>query len=370
MIGGTPPSDRSSRVTWPGDCGEAPPRRRAGAPGAGGVPHRRGAPHRRRAGPSRGDAGDDVGPPGRRRDPDHDRHRRAAVRVPGRGEAGRGARRLLGSRCRSGRPRRRGLHRRVHRLPAPAGRSPGARGRRRAGPARLVAASGPARGRVRAHQRAHARRRAARGDRSTWSSPTCRSSHCAPWPPRCVACATPSAEFVLLVKPQFEAGPARVGRGGIVRDPEVHAAVLGEVADRAGRRRSVRHGGGRIADQGGRGQPRVPRAGRPHRTRAPGAARSRRSPGPRRRHEGRHPSPPRARRGDRPRPRRCSLARRARCRRRAAEDRGRARRPARARGRPRDRSPTASTSCCRSAATARCCARSTRRTKPGSRCSA
>jgi len=45
-----------------------------------------------------------------------------------------------------------------------------------------------------------------------------------------VASATEGADFVLLVKPQFEAGPARVGRGGIVRDPEVHAAVLVEVA--------------------------------------------------------------------------------------------------------------------------------------------
>ena len=44
-----------------------------------------------------------------------------------------------------------------------------------------------------------------------------------------LACATAEADFVLLVKPQFEAGPARVGRGGIVRDPEVHAAVLTEV---------------------------------------------------------------------------------------------------------------------------------------------
>ena len=47
--------------------------------------------------------------------------------------------------------------------------------------------------------------------------------------PALVACSTESATFVLLVKPQFEAGPARVGRGGIVRDPEVHAAVLHEV---------------------------------------------------------------------------------------------------------------------------------------------
>jgi 23S rRNA (cytidine1920-2'-O)/16S rRNA (cytidine1409-2'-O)-methyltransferase len=49
--------------------------------------------------------------------------------------------------------------------------------------------------------------------------------------PALIACATDTADFVLLVKPQFEAGPARVGRGGIVRDPDVHAAVLREVAD-------------------------------------------------------------------------------------------------------------------------------------------
>ena len=36
------------------------------------------------------------------------------------------------------------------------------------------------------------------------------------------------------MKPQFEAGRARVGKGGIVRDPEVHRAVLREV--RAGLR--------------------------------------------------------------------------------------------------------------------------------------
>lgn len=40
---------------------------------------------------------------------------------------------------------------------------------------------------------------------------------------------TADAELVLLVKPQFEAGRARLGRGGIVRDPDVHRAVLGEV---------------------------------------------------------------------------------------------------------------------------------------------
>ena len=37
--------------------------------------------------------------------------------------------------------------------------------------------------------------------------------------------------MVVLVKPQFEAGRGRVGGGGVVRDPAVHQAVLGEVRD-------------------------------------------------------------------------------------------------------------------------------------------
>lgn len=36
----------------------------------------------------------------------------------------------------------------------------------------------------------------------------------------------PGGEVVALIKPQFEAGRERVGRGGVVRDPRVHAAVL------------------------------------------------------------------------------------------------------------------------------------------------
>ena len=36
----------------------------------------------------------------------------------------------------------------------------------------------------------------------------------------------PGGSVVALVKPQFEAGRAQVGRGGVVRDPAVHAAVL------------------------------------------------------------------------------------------------------------------------------------------------
>jgi 23S rRNA (cytidine1920-2'-O)/16S rRNA (cytidine1409-2'-O)-methyltransferase len=44
--------------------------------------------------------------------------------------------------------------------------------------------------------------------------------------PAMARCTTEHAELVLLVKPQFEAGRSRVGRGGIVRDPDVHRAVL------------------------------------------------------------------------------------------------------------------------------------------------
>jgi len=49
--------------------------------------------------------------------------------------------------------------------------------------------------------------------------------------PALVRCTTAHADLVLLVKPQFEAGRARVGKGGIVRDPDVHRAVLREVTD-------------------------------------------------------------------------------------------------------------------------------------------
>jgi 23S rRNA (cytidine1920-2'-O)/16S rRNA (cytidine1409-2'-O)-methyltransferase len=48
--------------------------------------------------------------------------------------------------------------------------------------------------------------------------------------PPALALARPGAVLVALVKPQFEAGPGAVGRGGIVRDPAVHAAVRARVA--------------------------------------------------------------------------------------------------------------------------------------------
>ena len=49
--------------------------------------------------------------------------------------------------------------------------------------------------------------------------------------PALARCTRPDGDLVLLVKPQFEAGRARVGKGGIVRDPDVHRAVLHEVRD-------------------------------------------------------------------------------------------------------------------------------------------
>ena len=41
------------------------------------------------------------------------------------------------------------------------------------------------------------------------------------------------AEGLVLVKPQFEAGPERVGKGGVVRDPTVHDAVLADIENAA-----------------------------------------------------------------------------------------------------------------------------------------
>ena len=48
--------------------------------------------------------------------------------------------------------------------------------------------------------------------------------------PAPLALAAERAQLVALVKPQFEAGPARVGKGGVVRDPEVHREVCGRAA--------------------------------------------------------------------------------------------------------------------------------------------
>ena len=48
--------------------------------------------------------------------------------------------------------------------------------------------------------------------------------------PPALACAETGWRAVVLVKPQFEAGPEEVGRGGVVRDPDVQRRVVDEVA--------------------------------------------------------------------------------------------------------------------------------------------
>jgi 23S rRNA (cytidine1920-2'-O)/16S rRNA (cytidine1409-2'-O)-methyltransferase len=71
-----------------------------------------------------------------------------------------------------------------------------------------------------------------------------------PFPPQLVVCdvsfisvrtalppalrlAAPGWQALVLVKPQFEAGRADVGKGGVVRDPEVRRRVVREVAEAA-----------------------------------------------------------------------------------------------------------------------------------------
>ena len=43
--------------------------------------------------------------------------------------------------------------------------------------------------------------------------------------------ATPDARLLALIKPQFEAGRDEVGKGGVIRDPAVHARVCAAAAD-------------------------------------------------------------------------------------------------------------------------------------------
>jgi 23S rRNA (cytidine1920-2'-O)/16S rRNA (cytidine1409-2'-O)-methyltransferase len=43
----------------------------------------------------------------------------------------------------------------------------------------------------------------------------------------------PAADVVVLVKPQFEVGRAQVGRGGLVKDPTLHAQTVRDVARHA-----------------------------------------------------------------------------------------------------------------------------------------
>ena len=44
--------------------------------------------------------------------------------------------------------------------------------------------------------------------------------------PRVRELLSPPGDIVALVKPQFEVGKGMVGKGGVVRDPEQHRAVV------------------------------------------------------------------------------------------------------------------------------------------------
>lgn len=51
--------------------------------------------------------------------------------------------------------------------------------------------------------------------------------------PALAGVAAPRADFVMLVKPQFEVGKDRVGAGGVVRDPELRAGAVRDCAVKA-----------------------------------------------------------------------------------------------------------------------------------------
>jgi 23S rRNA (cytidine1920-2'-O)/16S rRNA (cytidine1409-2'-O)-methyltransferase len=49
--------------------------------------------------------------------------------------------------------------------------------------------------------------------------------------PRALALARPGAMLVALIKPQFEAGKDKVGKGGIVADETIHATICNDIAE-------------------------------------------------------------------------------------------------------------------------------------------
>ncbi len=58
--------------------------------------------------------------------------------------------------------------------------------------------------------------------------------------PAALGLATPGARLVALIKPQFEVGRGRVGKGGVVSDPALHAEVRERIANWLGAREGWR----------------------------------------------------------------------------------------------------------------------------------
>jgi 23S rRNA (cytidine1920-2'-O)/16S rRNA (cytidine1409-2'-O)-methyltransferase len=48
--------------------------------------------------------------------------------------------------------------------------------------------------------------------------------------PAALALTAPGAQLIALIKPQFEVGPDRVGKGGVVRDAALHAEVCARIS--------------------------------------------------------------------------------------------------------------------------------------------
>ena len=181
------------RVSCAGDRAPAP-RCRARAPGAAREPTPGGRGHRRRAGARRRQPG-----AGRRPAWSTPTSRSRSPATPPR-FVSRGGEKLAAALERfavDGRrapgARRRRVHRRVHRLPAPGGRRARGRGRRRAGPARVVAARRPAGHGARAHQRPRPRaRRPRRPGRPRRRRPLVHLA-ASRSRPRCARCTRPTA---------------------------------------------------------------------------------------------------------------------------------------------------------------------------------
>lgn len=52
----------------------------------------------------------------------------------------------------------------------------------------------------------------------------------------------PGGTIVALIKPQFEVGRGQVGKGGVVRDPDLHRQVIGNIRELAEKMRLTVHG--------------------------------------------------------------------------------------------------------------------------------